>query len=207
MLLRPAEPEDAMAVARVHVRSWQAAYRTLLADDYLDQLRPEDRAQSYDFSSLDPLKPRTIVAVEPGFPATRYSPTATRAAFSKESPMKFANATELDRKSGVEGLIHGFATTAPSRDLDLPDHGELCALYVDPAQWGRGIGAALVTAARARLFELGFRKAFLWILAGNVRAERFYQRDRWVPDGVSRTDSVWAVTVNEVRYQRGLEAP
>jgi GNAT superfamily N-acetyltransferase len=191
MLLRPAEPEDAMAVARVHVRSWQAAYRTLLPDDYLDQLRPEDRAHSYDFASLDPLKPRTIVAVEPGFPATRHSPTAI----------------ELDRKSGAEGLLHGFATTAPSRDLDLPDHGELWALYVDPAQWGRGIGAALVTAARARLFELGFRKAFLWVLAGNVRAERFYQIDQWAPDGVSRTDSVWGVTVNEVRYQRGLAAP
>jgi hypothetical protein len=66
MLLRPAAPDDAIAVARVHVRSWQAAYRTLLPDDYLDQLRPEDRAQKYDFASLDPLKPRTIVAAEEG---------------------------------------------------------------------------------------------------------------------------------------------
>src|SRR5271156_3132026 len=107
MLLRPAEPEDAMAVARVHVRSWQAAYRTLLPDDYLDQLRPEDRAHSYDFASLDPFKPRTIVAVE-------------------------------------DGLIHGFATTAPSRDPDLGGHGELCAPYVDPQHWGHGMGAALV---------------------------------------------------------------
>jgi hypothetical protein len=36
MLLRPAEPADAMAVARVHVRAWQIAYRTLLPDEYLD---------------------------------------------------------------------------------------------------------------------------------------------------------------------------
>ena len=63
------EPDraDAMAVACVHVRSWQAAYRTLLPDDYLDQLRPEDRAQKYDFADLDPLKlklkPQTIVYV------------------------------------------------------------------------------------------------------------------------------------------------
>ena len=55
-----------MLVAQVHVRSWQAAYRTLHPDDYLDQLRPEDRAHTYDFASLDPLKPQTIVAVEPG---------------------------------------------------------------------------------------------------------------------------------------------
>jgi hypothetical protein len=38
---------------------------------------------------------------EPGFPATRHSPTTTCAAFRKESRMKFANATNLDRKSGV----------------------------------------------------------------------------------------------------------
>lgn len=169
MLLRPAEPDDAIAVARVHVRSWQAAYRTLLPDTYLDQLRPEDRAGSYDFASLDPLKPRTIVAVE-------------------------------------EGLIRGFGTTMPSREPDLPDHGELCALYVDPEYWGRGFGFALVSAARAGLFALGFRKSFLWLLAGNVRGERFYRIDQWAPDGVHRTDTMWGVTVNEVRYQRTLES-
>ena len=169
MLLRPAEPEDALDVARVHVRSWQAAYRTLLPDDYLDQLRPEDRAQTYDFASLDPGKPRTIVAVEEG--------------------------------------IYGFATTLPSRDADLPDDGELCALYVDPEHWGRGIGVALVSAAREHLYGLGFRNALLWVLAGNVRAERFYQMDGWAPDGLRRRDTVWGVTVDEVRYRRRLEAP
>jgi hypothetical protein len=65
-LLRPADPDDAMAVAHVHVRSWQAAYKTLLPDDYLSQLRPEDRAQKYDFTNIDPLNPRTIVADEDG---------------------------------------------------------------------------------------------------------------------------------------------
>jgi ribosomal protein S18 acetylase RimI-like enzyme len=143
MLLRPAEPQDAMGVARVHVRSWQAAYRTLLPDDYLDQLRPEDRAHRYDFASLDPVKPQTIVAVEEG----------------------------LGRDGlGRDELIQGFATTAPSRVSDLPDHGELCALHVDPENWGRGVGVALITEARARLVELGFRKGFLWVLAGNLRA-------------------------------------
>jgi GNAT superfamily N-acetyltransferase len=36
----------------------------------------------------------------------------------------------------------GFATTMPARDSDVPKHGELCALYVDPEWWGRGVGAA-----------------------------------------------------------------
>lgn len=168
MQLRLAEPDDAMAVARVHVRSWQVAYRTLLPDDYLDQLRPEDRAKTYDFTNLDPLKPRTMVAAE-------------------------------------EGVILGFATTMPSRDEDLPDHGELCALYVHPDKWGQGIGAALIAAARANLLAEGYRKALLWVLVGNARAERFYRIDHWIPDGRRRTDSGWkGIVVDEVRYQRGL---
>jgi GNAT superfamily N-acetyltransferase len=66
MLLRPAEPSDAASVAGMHVRSWQAAYRGLLPDEYLDGLRPEDRAGMYAFGDLGPGRPATIVAVEQG---------------------------------------------------------------------------------------------------------------------------------------------
>lgn len=170
MLLRPAEPEDAMAVAKVHVRSWQAAYRKLLPDEYLDQLRPEDRAQKYNFGSLDPSHPRTMVAVE-------------------------------------ASTICGFVTTAPARDPEMSGHGELYALYVDPKHWGRGIGLALVFAGRRHLFELGFRNAILWVLTGNARADRFYRADGWMPDGICRTESIWNIQVNEIRYQRSLETP
>jgi GNAT superfamily N-acetyltransferase len=167
MLLRPAEPEDAMGVARVHVRSWQAGYRGLLPDAYLDGLRAEERAERYNFASEDMREPATIVA--------------------------------LDGE-----VICGFVTTAPARDSDLPEYGELFALYVDPEWWGRGVGAALISAARERLLELRFRNAALWLLAGNARAERFYSIDGWLPDGLSRTDTVWGVTVNEVRWRRAL---
>ena len=169
MLLRPAEPEDAMAVARVHVRSWQAAYRALLPNEYLNRLRPEDRAQRYDFTHQDPLKPYTIVAAD-------------------------------------STTVYGFVTTMPSRDDDLPGYGELCALYVDPEQWGQGIGASLIVAARSRFAHLGFQNAFLWLLTGNMRAAHFYQIDGWAADGKQRTDTVWGVRVEEVRYRRVLGA-
>ena len=64
MLIRPAKRADALDVARVHVRSWQAAYRGLMPDEYLDGLRPEERARRYDFSGTDPRAPATIVAVD-----------------------------------------------------------------------------------------------------------------------------------------------
>src|SRR4051812_25243079 len=62
LTLRPAIPADALAVATVHVRSWQAGYRGLLADEYLDSLRADDRAKHYTFGSADPELPLTVVA-------------------------------------------------------------------------------------------------------------------------------------------------
>jgi hypothetical protein len=55
---------DAAQVARVHVRSWQVAYRGLLPDEYLDSLRAEDRAAQYTFALLGPDRPATTVALE-----------------------------------------------------------------------------------------------------------------------------------------------
>lgn len=169
MLLRPAEPADAMSVAQVHVRSWQTGYRGLLPDAYLDGLRPEERAQRYDFATEDVRAPATMVAID-------------------------------------DGRICGFATTSPARDSDVRACGELCALYVDPEWWGHGVGAALICAARARLAEQGFRSAVLWLLAGNARAERFYRMDKWAPDGLRRTDTMWGVTVDEGRWRWDLDA-
>lgn len=169
MLLRPAHPDDALAVAHVHVRAWQAGYRGLLPAAYLDALRAEDRAPRYDFATQDIRKPATIVAVE-------------------------------------QGAVRGFATTSPARDSSTPEVGELCALYVDPDCWGQNIGAALIAAARTRLFEHGFTHAILWLLAGNQRAERFYRKDGWRPDGSQRTEQIWGIAVDEIRYRRRLEA-
>jgi ribosomal protein S18 acetylase RimI-like enzyme len=167
MLIRPARSEDALAVAQVHVRSWQTAYRGLLPDEYLDGLRAEARAATYKLDSTDPQKPFTMVAAD-------------------------------------DERIVGFASTMPARDKDLAGYGELCALYVDPDRWGKGIGVALVGAARNRLMESGFEQAALWVLVGNVRAERFYRNDGWAADGLRRADTLWGVTVEEFRYQRRL---
>lgn len=45
MLIRPATPRDAERLALVHVRAWQAAYRGLLPQDYLDALAPQQRVR------------------------------------------------------------------------------------------------------------------------------------------------------------------
>jgi GNAT superfamily N-acetyltransferase len=66
LIVRQAKPADAAQVAGVHVRAWQAAYRGLLPDAYLDALSADDRAARYTFGSVDPQAPRTIVALADG---------------------------------------------------------------------------------------------------------------------------------------------
>jgi ribosomal protein S18 acetylase RimI-like enzyme len=45
--VRRATVQDAATLGRVHVRAWQAAYRGQMPDDYLDGLRPEERAAGW----------------------------------------------------------------------------------------------------------------------------------------------------------------
>src|SRR4051812_9139206 len=61
--VRAARPADAMAVAEVHVRSWQVAYRGLVPEPYLGSLRPEDRAARYTFDRDGADDPTTIVVL------------------------------------------------------------------------------------------------------------------------------------------------
>ena len=66
LTLRDADPADALAIARVHVRAWQEAYRGLIDDDFLGRLRPEDRAARYRLGDPDPAAPRTLLAEADG---------------------------------------------------------------------------------------------------------------------------------------------
>ncbi|WP_458688604.1 N-acetyltransferase family protein [Nocardia tengchongensis] len=63
-VLRSAVPEDAMAVARVHVRAWQAGYRGLLPEEHLDGLRAVERAKRYTFHLTGAGDPATTVALD-----------------------------------------------------------------------------------------------------------------------------------------------
>ena len=45
--VRRAGPADAAAIAVVHVRSWQGAYRGMLPQEYLDGLDPADRTERW----------------------------------------------------------------------------------------------------------------------------------------------------------------
>ena len=75
-----------------------------------------------------------------------------------------------------EGLV-GFASAGPARDNDMDEILELYALYVRAWAWGSGVGHALFEIA------VGDRACYLWVLAANERAVRFYERQGFRQDG------------------------
>jgi L-amino acid N-acyltransferase YncA len=47
MIIRPARPQDARAVAQVRIASWRAIYRGVIPASYLDAMMPEDSEEGW----------------------------------------------------------------------------------------------------------------------------------------------------------------
>jgi ribosomal protein S18 acetylase RimI-like enzyme len=102
------------------------------------------------------------------------------------------------------GSVLGFVTYGGSRDADAQGLGEIYALYVDPGRHRGGLGRTLMEAARAALRARGFTVAILWVLDGNDRAARFYEREGWSTDGARREENVYDIASNVTRFRRSL---
>ena len=76
-----------------------------------------------------------------------------------------------------DGELVGIAASGPGRDEDSPCDVELFMLYTLQRIQGRGVGQALLDAL------LGDGPAYLWVLDDNPRAQAFYRRNGFVPDG------------------------
>jgi GNAT superfamily N-acetyltransferase len=82
----------------------------------------------------------------------------------------------------AEGVVVGVASAGPSRDDPPPAAMELYSLYVRASHYGTGLGTRLLDAA------VGTLSASLWVFAANERAQRFYRRRGFVPDGAEKID-------------------
>ncbi|MFI2030000.1 GNAT family N-acetyltransferase [Streptomyces buecherae] len=178
VLVREMTEDDIDAVAAVRVRGWQTAYAGLMPQSYLDAMSVrEDAERRREFFARGLGDVINLVAEEP-------------------APGGGAD-------GGTE--VVGWACCGPYRDEDLPSgDAELYAIYVKPERLGAGIGHALLTEALRRLTEREFPRVRLWVVRGNQRAERFYARAGFVPDGGEESYEVAGAQVPEVRYARDL---
>lgn len=81
----------------------------------------------------------------------------------------------------VDGKIVGFACYITSRDTDLPNAGEINAIYVLKEYYHQGIGSKLIEACERKFAS--YDTFFLWVLAKNNSAINFYKKQGYEFDG------------------------
>jgi len=95
---------------------------------------------------------------------------------------------------GDEGEVVGVAHACPARDDDAPQPLELAMIYLLDVAKGSGIADRLLETA------IGDAPAYLWVLAGNERAQAFYRRHGFAPDGTTKV--VGSARITEERWVR-----
>lgn len=177
--IRWATVEDAAGVAAVHVNAWRVAYAGLIDQAVLDRQSVEARTQMWR---------NWIARSQLGQAPDGYGDVAHRLLVA-----------ELD------GEVLGWASFGGGRDDDRRELGELAGLYVDPTSWTRGVGHALIERAQQELAAAGWTEGYLWVLDGNARAIRFYERHGWRADGGEKFGEGGSVDgLHELRYVRPL---
>jgi GNAT superfamily N-acetyltransferase len=111
---------------------------------------------------------------------------------------EYSVTTVCERNGAIIGA------TATCEDAQVAGLGHLARLYVDPDEWGTGVGTVLYRSAVQTLRATGFGRASLWVLEHNTRARTWYERLGW--QLVPGTTPTWeAGGIIDVRYERRLD--
>jgi GNAT superfamily N-acetyltransferase len=94
-----------------------------------------------------------------------------------------------------DGELVGIAMSGPPRDVETGSARQLYVLYVYAAFHGAGAGRALLDAVLDPA-----EPAALWVTDPNPRAQAFYRKHGFAPDGAAQVED----GVREIRMVRGL---
>jgi RimJ/RimL family protein N-acetyltransferase len=184
MMIRSATPDDAAALAQVHIDSWRSAYRGLVPDSYLAGLDHARNAERFR---------QALAGLDHARNAQRF----------RQSLAEGAEETYLAEEGGE---VLGFLTIGGCRDddVDRGQTGEIWGIYLAPAFWRQGIGRALCQYAERLLESRGYTVIILWVFEGNPQARRFYEAMGFRPDGAAKTLHP-GVPLEAIRYRKELD--
>lgn len=171
--VRPPTRDDADELGRLHVQVWREAYRGMMSEQTLEQLDPVSRADMW-------------------------RRTAERAAESEREYTASGGAKGMLTRvaaSADTGELAGFITVGAARDDDAPTAGQLWAINVLAAHHGTGVAQQLLDAALGPALP-----AYLWVVERNGRAQSFYRRNGFRPDGARLRDD--ELGCDEIRMVR-----
>ena len=154
--------ETAAEASRIYVSAWQARYRGIIPQPYLDALSPEQ------------WRPRLETSIYKDFLLT-------------------------DRGKAV-----ATSSISPARDVNMQGWGEIISLYVLPEHFRKGYGKFLFSYDIQQLRADGFQDLYLWVLAENHRARKFYTSMGFLPNGDTVTLNSGGKDLLEMRYVNRL---
>ena len=176
--IRPAAPNDAQAVARIHVQGWRFAYQGLISQDYLDSLsvaKDTERMRGYLSQFPQNSPPSRSASVQGSGDGKKRS---FMLAVRDDAVLGFCRFSAAPDKTDRSGK------TVPGGAMV----GRLHSLYIDPDALGQGIGHTLMNHALSTFAAWGCERATLWVLEGNSRAISFYERQGWRCTGATKVD-------------------
>lgn len=165
--IRLATPNDAPAIARVHIISWRAAYQHIM---------PEEKLFALDYVRVTE-------------------------SFRKSISLGAEDIYLAEENSDVIGFLAfngGF-------DLDISREiiTGICAIYLTPEYWRKGIGRMLYQACEKTLRSRSCATVTLWVFADNVRARRFYEAMGFTTDGEALVLNM-GTSVKAVHYRKDI---
>ena len=139
MDIKTASILDVKVISYIHASSWKTAYKGIVPQEYLDNLKNNYWVPAFEKWISDD----TVV-----------------------SKLVYA-----------DNVATGCITYGKSRNLDLPNWGEIFSIYVLPKYFGRGFGKALIINAVNDLHDKGLKDIYLWVLEENLQAQKFYRNN------------------------------
>jgi len=101
-----------------------------------------------------------------------------------------------------DAKVVGFCSFGRCRDEGAGSNdGEIWALYLSPAQLGKGFGRELLSVACAQLSAQRKTHISFWVIVGNNRATRFYKAAGFEPEPASvKVFELAGADIEEIRY-------
>jgi 2-polyprenyl-3-methyl-5-hydroxy-6-metoxy-1,4-benzoquinol methylase/GNAT superfamily N-acetyltransferase len=111
-----------------------------------------------------------------------------------ENPLRWAWVAESSK-----GIV-GFILFGPPRDPGKETYIELGAIYLLASEKSKGIGFSLLSAGFSKMKDLGFKKAYCWVLESNPTI-KFYERSGAKFSGQSKADEIGGKRFNELAFE------
>ncbi len=99
----------------------------------------------------------------------------------------------------AEGIV-GFVVFGPPRDENRDGFIELGAIYLLESEKGKGIGFSLLSVGFNLMKEIGYKRAYCWVLENNPTIE-FYERTGAKFSGQTKEDEIGGKKFNELAYE------